>query len=99
MIHCSALLGYVEDILANAVITHPDLDLELKNKVVRAVNKVIWIQQDLFQRHYIKDAEDVSCLDKYLSLDRVVTIAASVAATVCIFVSYGAFVRGRGFAL
>lgn len=38
--HCSILLGYVEDILINAVITHPSLDIATKNTVVRAANKV-----------------------------------------------------------
>lgn len=33
-------IGYVEDILANAVIMHPDIDLATKNVVLRAVNKV-----------------------------------------------------------
>jgi len=53
--HCAMLLGYVEDILVNAVVTHPDLDLATKNSVARAANKLIWIQNDLFARHYIKD--------------------------------------------
>jgi hypothetical protein len=39
-IHCAILLGYVEDILLNAIISHPDLDLDTKNAVARAVNKV-----------------------------------------------------------
>ncbi|KAG6901124.1 hypothetical protein C0995_000373 [Termitomyces sp. Mi166 len=39
-IHCGILLGYVEDILVNAVATHPDLDLSTKTAVIRAVNKV-----------------------------------------------------------
>ncbi|KAG6879891.1 hypothetical protein C0992_010244, partial [Termitomyces sp. T32_za158] len=38
-IHCSILMGYVEDILVNAVATHPDLDLDTKTAVIRAVNK------------------------------------------------------------
>ncbi|KAF8874877.1 Protoglobin-domain-containing protein [Gymnopilus junonius] len=54
-IHCAILLGYVEDILVNAVVTHPDLDLETKNAVARAANKIIWIQNDLFARHYLAD--------------------------------------------
>ncbi|KAF8155588.1 Protoglobin-domain-containing protein, partial [Crassisporium funariophilum] len=54
-IHCAILLGYVEDILVNAVITHPDLDIDTKNAVTRAANKVIWIQNDLFARHYINE--------------------------------------------
>ncbi|KAH9483330.1 hypothetical protein JR316_0005436 [Psilocybe cubensis] len=56
-IHCSILLGYVQDIVINAVITHPDLDITTKNAVMRAVNKVIWIQNDLFARHYIAETE------------------------------------------
>jgi hypothetical protein len=39
-IHCAILLGYVQDILLNAVTTHPDLDIDTKNNVLRAVNKV-----------------------------------------------------------
>lgn len=40
LIHCSILLGFVEDILVDAVITHPDLDIPTKNAVARAANKV-----------------------------------------------------------
>lgn len=39
-VHCSILMGYVEDILVNAVATHPELDLDTKTAVIRAVNKV-----------------------------------------------------------
>ncbi|KAG6908380.1 hypothetical protein DXG01_004878 [Tephrocybe rancida] len=56
-IHCGALLGYVEDILVNAVATHPDLDLDTKVAVLRATNKLLWIQNDLFARHYVKDLD------------------------------------------
>jgi hypothetical protein len=52
-IHLSLILGYVEDMLINAVITHPDLDIATKSAVVRAANKIIWIQSDLIARHYI----------------------------------------------
>jgi len=38
--HCAILLGYVEDILVNAVMGHPDLDNDTKTAVLRAVNKV-----------------------------------------------------------
>jgi hypothetical protein len=89
-IHCAILLGYVQDILLNAVTTHPDLDIETKNTVLRAVNKVsfnysvfssvesdciapdsqvIWIQNDLFARHYIQD-EETSPTNNNVSLTR-----------------------------
>lgn len=34
------LLGYVQDILLDAVLGHPDLDMKTKTVVLRAVNKV-----------------------------------------------------------
>jgi len=39
--HCAILLGHVQDIILNAVLTHPDLDLGTKTAVLRAVNKVL----------------------------------------------------------
>ncbi|KAG6816607.1 hypothetical protein H0H87_004699 [Tephrocybe sp. NHM501043] len=57
-VHCNILLGYVEDILVNAVATHPDLDLDTKVAVIRAVNKLLWIQTDLFARHYLKESDN-----------------------------------------
>lgn len=46
LIHISLLLGYVEDILLNAVISHPDLDNGTKAGVLKAFNKILWIQND-----------------------------------------------------
>jgi len=54
-IHCAILLGYVEDILIDAVTNHPDVDLPTKVAVLRAVNKILWIQNDLFARHYLAE--------------------------------------------
>ena len=45
-IHIGILLGYVMDTLLGAVIAHPELDTETKSAVLRAFNKVIWIQND-----------------------------------------------------
>jgi hypothetical protein len=38
--HCAILLGFVEDILLKAVMTHHGLDLDSKTDLVRALNKV-----------------------------------------------------------
>ncbi|KAF8998246.1 Protoglobin-domain-containing protein [Cyathus striatus] len=56
-IHCAILLGFVEDIILSTVIAHPDLDTETKLAVSKAVNKILWIQNDLFARHYIEQTE------------------------------------------
>ncbi|RDB24550.1 hypothetical protein Hypma_008323 [Hypsizygus marmoreus] len=85
LVHCAILLGYVEDILANAVLNHPDLDLATKTAVLRAVNKILWIQNDLFARHYVRDAE---LEERQVRIER--TSAAAAA--------FGIFALGVGFA-
>jgi len=52
-IHMGALLGYVVDIVVGAVMSMDVIDNEMKCKVIRALNKVVWIQNDLMARHYL----------------------------------------------
>lgn len=78
-VHCAILLGFVEDILVNAVITHPDLDIDTKNAVARAANKLLWIQNDLFARHYIPD-RDIEATKVSLDKTLAVTIAVGLVA-------------------
>jgi hypothetical protein len=56
-IHMGALLGYVVDIVVGAVMEMNEIDNGMKSRVIRALNKVIWIQNDLFARHYIGKVE------------------------------------------
>jgi len=55
-IHMSALLGYVVDLVVSAVMDMDVIDTQMKSRVIRALNKVVWIQNDLFARHYIVQA-------------------------------------------
>jgi len=57
-IHMGALLGYVVDIVVGAVMDMDVIDTQMKSRVIRALNKVIWIQNDLFTRHYIAKGEE-----------------------------------------
>ena len=57
LMHLAMLLGFVEDVLLGAVMGAEELDAESKTKVVRAWNKVLWVQNDLFARHYVVDRE------------------------------------------
>src|SRR6187402_779035 len=50
-IHMSVLLGYVVDIVVGAVMNMEVIDTQMKSRVIRALNKVIWVQNDLFARH------------------------------------------------
>ena len=52
-IHCGALLGYVVDIAVGAIMEMNEIDTVMKSRVIRALNKVVWIQNDLFARHYL----------------------------------------------
>ncbi|KAF3491684.1 uncharacterized protein GIQ15_01201 [Arthroderma uncinatum] len=57
VMHMSLLLGFVEDIVLQAVMGAEELDTQTKTNVIRAFNKLLWIQNDLFQKHYVTKAE------------------------------------------
>ncbi|KAI9717768.1 MAG: hypothetical protein M1812_004497 [Candelaria pacifica] len=54
-LHMGMLLGFVEDVVAKTVLEAEELDAAKKVDVVRAFNKLLWIQNDLFARHYVVD--------------------------------------------
>ncbi|MES1914188.1 MAG: hypothetical protein MHM6MM_006292 [Cercozoa sp. M6MM] len=55
MIHCNALMGYVEQIILGAVFAAEEFPLETRHKAAAAFAKLLWIQNDLFLRHYIDE--------------------------------------------
>ena len=55
--HLGLLLGYVEDVVVGAVMGMDAIDSETKTSVVRAWNKLLWIQNDLFARRYVVDRD------------------------------------------
>jgi hypothetical protein len=57
-IHLGACLGYIQDIWIEAMLSHPHLSLRRKIALVRAVNKILWIQNDLFARYHSSDGEE-----------------------------------------
>jgi hypothetical protein len=56
--HISAALAVIQDILSEAILSHPRLALARKIAVVKALGKVIWIQNDLFAKWYVVDGEE-----------------------------------------
>ncbi|TVY20937.1 hypothetical protein LARI1_G001418, partial [Lachnellula arida] len=58
--HMGALLGYVEDIVVGVVMGMEGVDAGTKMRVMRAFNKVLWIQNDLFARHYLAEEGGMS---------------------------------------
>ncbi|CAF3344947.1 unnamed protein product [Rotaria socialis] len=52
-VHINALFGHLEHILIDAVLSSDELDGETKKATILALNKLFWIQNDFFARHYI----------------------------------------------
>jgi hypothetical protein len=51
LVQMNALLGYVADAI-NATIFSLNLDRELEQRTLRAFGKLLWLQNDLINRHY-----------------------------------------------
>lgn len=56
-IHMGALLAFVVNVVIGAVMGMDEVDNTTKGKVLCALNKVVWIQNDLFARQYIAAPE------------------------------------------
>ncbi|KAK4197785.1 Protoglobin-domain-containing protein [Triangularia verruculosa] len=57
-IHIGAGLAVIQDVLTEAILSHPRLHIQRKIAIVKALGKVIWIQNDLFTKWYVHDGEE-----------------------------------------
>jgi hypothetical protein len=57
-VHIGACLSFIQDIFTEAILSHPRLPLLRKIALVKALGKVIWIQNDLFAKWYVKDGQE-----------------------------------------
>lgn len=55
LVQMNALMGVISDTLMETVLESP-LAPEARNKTLRAFNKLMWIQNDFVNRHYVGDA-------------------------------------------
>ncbi|KAK6360539.1 hypothetical protein TWF730_006680 [Orbilia blumenaviensis] len=51
-----ACLGFIQDAMFEAILSHPRLELYRKIALIKALGKVIWIQNDLMERWHNADA-------------------------------------------
>ncbi|KAJ9631968.1 hypothetical protein H2203_000369 [Taxawa tesnikishii (nom. ined.)] len=51
-------LGYIQDSLFEAILSHPKLTIQRKIAIVKALGKVIWIQNDLFAKYHSSDGQE-----------------------------------------
>ncbi|RPB12081.1 hypothetical protein P167DRAFT_488312 [Morchella conica CCBAS932] len=68
-IHIGVLLGFIQDILVEAVLSHPRLKLEQKTAIVKALGKVLWIQNDLFAKWYVRDGDEFAELKQEVEIE------------------------------
>lgn len=57
-IHLGVCLAFIQDILSEAILSHPRLPLQRKIALVKAIGKVIWIQNDLMAKWHVKDGQE-----------------------------------------
>jgi hypothetical protein len=57
-VHINVCMGFIQDIFIEALLSHPQLSLRRKIALVRAVNKILWIQNDLFAKWRVRDGEE-----------------------------------------
>lgn len=64
-VHIGACLGFIQDTLTEALLSHPRIKMDKKIALVKALGKVIWIQNDLFAKWYVRDGEEYAAeMDK-----------------------------------
>ncbi|KAE8161063.1 Protoglobin-domain-containing protein [Aspergillus tamarii] len=68
-IHMGACLGFIQDIFTEALMSHPRLQLQRKVALVRAIGKIIWIQNDLIAKWRIRDGEEYAEEMSQMTLD------------------------------
>ncbi|KAI1338785.1 Protoglobin-domain-containing protein [Xylariaceae sp. FL0016] len=57
-VHIGACLSFIQDTLTEALLSHPRLKMDKKIALVKALGKVIWIQNDLFAKWYVRDGDE-----------------------------------------
>lgn len=57
-IHIGVCLSFIQDVFTEAILSHPRISLSRKIAIVKALGKVIWIQNDLFAKWYVRDGEE-----------------------------------------
>lgn len=57
-VHLGMAMGFVQDVLFEEIILHSRLKTERKAALIKAIGKVLWIQNDLFARWHLQRDED-----------------------------------------
>ncbi|KAL7910565.1 Protoglobin domain-containing protein [Trichoderma velutinum] len=69
-VHLGACLGFIQDIMNEAILSHPRLHIQRKIALVKALNKVIWVQNDLMAKWHVKDGAEFETPDSDIEIER-----------------------------
>ncbi|PQE31069.1 globin protein [Rutstroemia sp. NJR-2017a WRK4] len=69
-IHIGVCLGFIQDMIFEAILSHPKLEMQVKIALVKAIGKVLWIQNDLFAKWYVRDGEEFRDAGEEMGEDR-----------------------------
>jgi hypothetical protein len=69
-VHLGICLGFIQDIMTEAILSHPRLHIQRKTALVKALNKVIWIQNDLMAKWHVKDGAEFETGDSDIEIER-----------------------------
>lgn len=57
-VHLGACLSFIQDVMTEAILSHPRLHMQRKIALVKALGKVIWIQNDLMAKWHVRDGAE-----------------------------------------
>ncbi|PSR90879.1 Protoglobin-domain-containing protein [Coniella lustricola] len=57
-VHIGVCLAFIQDTLNEALLSHPRIKMDRKIALIKALGKVIWIQNDLFAKWYVRDGDE-----------------------------------------
>ncbi|KAG9235368.1 Protoglobin-domain-containing protein [Amylocarpus encephaloides] len=68
-IHLGACLAFIQDILTEAIFSHPRLTQNRKIALVKALGKIIWIQNDLLAKWQVRDGAEFAVEGKEIVVE------------------------------
>ncbi|EFY95878.2 hypothetical protein X797_009653 [Metarhizium robertsii] len=69
-VHLGTCLGFIQDIMTEAILSHPRLHMYRKIALVKALNKVIWIQNDFMAKWHVREADEFGLLETDVVIEK-----------------------------
>lgn len=69
-IHLGVCLGFIQDIMTEAILSHPRLPMQRKIALVKALSKVIWIQNDFMAKWHVREASEFGLLSSEVDIEK-----------------------------